>query len=67
MKATGTTPAALHAAVLILNGEFELMSPSCFGELMDLMGKNHSDPTCNRALAWLWRWHWARQKQAKRE
>jgi hypothetical protein len=67
MKATSTNPAATHAAMLILDGEFQLMDARQFNELMALMSRNRSDRTCERALAWLWRWHWARQKPAKQK
>jgi len=51
-----TNPAALHAAVLILNGEFALMDGRRWHELYRLMAENVSDPVCRRALEWLRAW-----------
>ncbi len=56
MNTQNTNPAALHAAVLILNGEFELMDGRRWHELYRLMAANAGEPVCSRALGWLRGW-----------
>jgi len=61
VKATDTTPAATHAAMLILSGEFELMDGRRWHELYRLMAANVGEPVCARALELEWLRTWIKK------